>query len=71
MNMGRRPGRNLTLDGLIARAQKLGRHRTKKDAVTAALQEYVRHREQLRILELAGTIDYDPDYDYKRERRRR
>jgi hypothetical protein len=61
---------NLALDDrLIQQAQKLGRHRTKKDAVTAALDEYIARRKQLNIVNLFGTIDYDPGYDYKRERR--
>ena len=61
---------NLALDDrLITEAKKLGRHRTKKDAVNAALDEYVRRRKQLKIIDLFGTIDYDPAYDYKRARR--
>ncbi|MGH9509546.1 MAG: type II toxin-antitoxin system VapB family antitoxin, partial [Terriglobales bacterium] len=63
---------NLALDDrLIEEARRTGRHRTKKEAVTAALQEYVRRRRQLRLLKLFGTIDYDPAYDYKAARRRR
>ena len=63
---------NLALDDkLIEAARRIGDHKTKKEAVTAALREYVQYREQLRILELAGTIDYDPAYDYKAERGRR
>jgi Arc/MetJ family transcription regulator len=58
-------------DSLIAEAQKLGRHRTKKETVTAALDEYVQRRKQQRILSLFGTIDYNVTYDYKRERRKR
>ena len=62
---------NLHLDDrLIEHARRLGKHRTKREAVTAALEEYVRRREQLKILELEGTIDFDPTYDYKEERRR-
>jgi Arc/MetJ family transcription regulator len=62
---------NLHLDdGLVEHARRIGKHRTKREAVTAALEEYVRRREQLKILELEGTIDYDPDYDYKADRRR-
>ena len=57
-------------DRLIEHARRIGKHRTKREAVTAALEEYVRHREQLRILELEGTIDFDPEYDYKADRRR-
>lgn len=62
---------NLAIDDrLIEQARKLGRHRTKKDAVNAALDEYVRRRKQAEIVPLFGTIDYDDAYDYKRERNR-
>jgi hypothetical protein len=47
-----------------------GRHETKKEAVTSALAEEVKRRKQLRILEAFGSIDFDPEYDYKAERRR-
>ncbi len=63
---------NLAIDDhLIEEARRTGRHKTKKEAVTAALEEYIKHRKRLRILELFGTIDFDPKYDYKAERRRR
>jgi hypothetical protein len=63
---------NLALDDeLIVEAQRVGKHKTKKEAVTAALSEYVRRRKQLDIVKLFGTIDYDPSYDYKAERRRK
>ena len=62
---------NLALDdNLIAEAQRAGKHKTKKEAVTAALAEYVKRRKQLRILDAFGTFDLDPSYDYKAERRR-
>jgi len=71
-NTERSMATNLALDDrLIEEARKLGRHRTKKETVTAALDEYVRRRKQLEILSLAGTIDYDEAYDYKRERGRK
>jgi hypothetical protein len=61
---------NLAIDDrLIEEAQKLGNHRTKREAVTAALDEYIRRRKQQRILSLFGSIDYDDNYDYKQERR--
>jgi Arc/MetJ family transcription regulator len=63
---------NLALDdSLIEEARKVGGHKTKKEAVTAALQEYVQRRRQMEIFKLAGTIDYDPKCDYKAERRRK
>ena len=63
---------NLALDDkLIEEAQRSGNHKTKKEAVTAALEEYVRRRKQLRILGAFGTFEFDPAYDYKAERSRR
>lgn len=58
-------------DGLIETARKIGGHRTRKEAVTAALQEYIQHRRQLRILDLVGQVEYDPGHDYKTGRRAR
>lgn len=48
-----------------------GKRKTKEAALTAAWQEHARRRRQLEIASLFGTIDYDPEYDYKAERRRR
>lgn len=63
---------NLAIDDrLIAEAQKVGRHRTKKEAVTAALDEYIRKRKQLDIIQMFGKVDFDENYDYKRERERK
>ncbi len=60
---------NLQIDDkLITRAVKLGQHRTKKAAVTQALQDYIRHLEQQDILALFGTVNYTPDFDYKKQR---
>ncbi len=62
---------NLQLDDtLIRQAVELGKHRTKRAAVTHALEEYVRHLEQQRMISLFGTVDFDPDYDYKKQRTR-
>jgi Arc/MetJ family transcription regulator len=61
---------NVEIDSrLIQEAQKLGHHRTKKEAVMAALAEYVQRRKQQQIISLFGTIDFDETYDYKRARR--
>jgi Arc/MetJ family transcription regulator len=62
---------NLALDDdLISQAQKVGHHKTKKDAVTAALKEYIAHKKQAEILELFGKVDFDKGYDYKKARMR-
>ncbi|MGO9646610.1 MAG: type II toxin-antitoxin system VapB family antitoxin [Terriglobales bacterium] len=55
-------------DKLVEEARLAGNHKTKKQAVTTALIEYVRRRKQLRLLEAFGTFDFDPAYDYKAER---
>jgi Arc/MetJ family transcription regulator len=60
---------NLAIDDrLINEARRIGDHVTKKEAVTAALQEYINRRRQVEILKMAGTIDYDAAYDYKKTR---
>lgn len=63
---------NLAIDDrLLEEALRVGGHRTKKATVTEALQEYVQRRRQADILNLFGRIDYDPKFDYKKQRRRR
>jgi hypothetical protein len=57
-------------DNLITKAVNLGKHKTKKAAVTQALIDYVQHLEQEKIISIFGTVDYDPEYDYKKQRRR-
>ena len=61
---------NLAIDDrLIEAAKKAGKHKTKKAAVTEALKEYIQRHQQSKIVELFGTIDYDQDYNYKKQRR--
>lgn len=61
---------NLAIDdSLIEEARVLGKQKTKKAVVTEALEEYIQRRKQKDILNLFGKIDYDKDYDYKRQRR--
>jgi Arc/MetJ family transcription regulator len=63
---------NLDLDdALIREVVKLGKFASKKEAVNTALAEYVHRSKQARILDLAGKINYDPDYDYKKLRTRK
>lgn len=62
---------NLQLDdALIEEAVKLGKHKTKREAVTEALISYNRHLRQLDILELFGAVEFDESYDYKAQRQR-
>ena len=62
---------NLDIEpALLEEAVKVGGHRTKRAAVEEALKEYVQRRKQLKLLELFGTIDFDPEYDYKAARRK-
>ena len=62
---------NLAVDDrLIEEARRIGGHATKKDAVTAALDEYIWRRKQVEILKLFGTIEYAAGYDHKANRRR-
>ena len=63
---------NLSLDPrLLEEALRLSGERTKKAAVTRALKEFIARRKQARILKLFGKLEWDPSYDYKRERSRR
>ena len=55
---------NLEIDDtLIDDAVRLGGHKSKKAAVTAALEAYIRYYRQQEILEMFGTVDYDSDND--------
>ncbi len=62
---------NLAIDPqLINRALELSGEKTKKAAVSKALEEFIARREQKKLLELFGNLDWDPGYDYKAERSR-
>jgi hypothetical protein len=63
---------NLALDPkLIDEALELSGERTKKAAVTRALEEFIARRRQKGLLELMGKLEWDPGYDYKADRSRR
>ncbi|MEO7273878.1 MAG: type II toxin-antitoxin system VapB family antitoxin [Vicinamibacterales bacterium] len=63
---------NLDLDpALVDEAVAIGGLRTKKETVTEALREFIARRQQTKVTSLFGTVDYDPKYDYKKQRRRR
>lgn len=63
---------NLSLDPkLIEQAVKVSGERTKKAAVTRALEEFIARRKQKHLLDLMGKLEWDSDFDYKAERSRR
>ena len=55
---------------LLEQALRIGDEKTKKTTVEKALREFIARREQKRILDLFGTLEWDEGYDYKRGRRR-
>ena len=62
---------NLAIDDrLLDEAQRIGGHRTKKATVTEALHEDIQRRKQTKIVDLFDTVEFDPKYDYKKQRRR-
>jgi Arc/MetJ family transcription regulator len=62
---------NLSLDpDLLQRALEVSGERTKKAAVTRALEEFIARRKQKRLLDLMRKLQWDKSYDYKAERSR-
>jgi hypothetical protein len=63
---------NLSLDpDLLERALEVSGERTKKAAVTRALEEFIARRRQKRLVDLMGNLEWDKSFDYKAERSRR
>ena len=63
---------NLSLDPkLIERALELSGEKTKRAAVTRALEEYIARRRQKGLLDLMGKLEWDTSFDYKKERSRK
>jgi len=62
---------NLSIDpDLLNLALAVSGERTKKAAVTKALQEFIARRRQKRLLDLVGQLEWDEGFDYKAERSR-
>ena len=63
---------NLAIDPrLLDEALAVSGMRTKKEAVTVALQEFIARRAQAKLVDSFGTLDWDESYDYKQDRRSR
>ncbi len=56
---------------LLDRALELSGEKTKTATVIRALREFIQRREQSRLLDLFGALEWDPEFDYKAERSRR
>lgn len=62
---------NLAIDDkLLREAQRIGGLPTKKATVTVALHEFIQHREQQKMARLFGKVEWNKEYNYKRQRRR-
>ncbi len=63
---------NLSIEPeLLEKALLVSGEKTKKAAVTRALEEFIARREQRKLLDLFGRLEWNPDFDYKKERSRR
>jgi hypothetical protein len=63
---------NLSIDSaLLDEAFKVSGERTRKAAVTRALEEFVARRKQKDLLDLMGKLEWDRSFDYKSERFRK
>lgn len=62
---------NLAIDdSLLRKALKIGGKKTKKDTVNEALREFIVRREQKKVLDLFGTVEYFDDYEPKKDRKK-
>ncbi len=62
---------NLSIEPeLLEKALLVSGEKTKKAAVTKALEEFIARREQRKLLDLFGKLEWNPDFDYKKERSR-
>jgi hypothetical protein len=61
---------DLNIDfGLLEEACRLGKFKTRHEAVNAALKEYIQRKKQKSILDFFNTVDFDSSYDYKNSRK--
>ena len=62
---------NLLIDpALLDLAFTLGGERTRQATVTKALEEFIARRQQRKLLDLMGKLEWDTSFDYKAERSR-
>jgi Arc/MetJ family transcription regulator len=52
-------------DNLVKEALRHSGIKTKKELIHKALEEFVKNRQRLNLLDLAGKIEFAEGYDYK------
>jgi len=63
---------NLSIDpALLEQASLVSGEKTKKAAVTRALEEFIARRQQRNLLQLMGKLEWDDSCHYKADRSRR
>ena len=55
---------------LLEQAMRVSGEQTKTATLEKALREFIARREQKRILDLFGKVEWDERYDYKTDRMR-
>jgi Arc/MetJ family transcription regulator len=66
----RAPGNPPLDDALLSEALRVGGRRTRRETLNEALAEYVQRRKRRSFVKLFGTVDFRPDWDLRKERRR-
>jgi hypothetical protein len=56
---------------LVGKAKRLGNKRTTAAVVREALEEYIQRRNQVSVVDLFGSVDFAPQFDYQKSRGRR
>ena len=52
-------------DGLVRRAMRCARARTKREVIDTALHEFVANHSRKDLRDLIGKVHFHPGYDYK------
>jgi Arc/MetJ family transcription regulator len=55
-------------DRLLNKALRVSALKTKKEAVTLALKEFIERREQKKILKAFGSVKFRKGWNYKKDR---
>ncbi len=56
---------------LLEEVKKIGNYPNRGAAINAALKEYIAKHKRLECLKSFGTFDFEPDFDYKQQRKQR